>query len=317
LNAVKDYEDYTLAFFETNEVLQVKPVFGGRNNLGLSIQTEKGIFFIKHILEKKDSENRYKREKSLLTFCARKHINCVPELLGYDDKKRLLLQNFLVGNTPNQITDEHVGCATRFILDLNGTEESERPSLPAIDALDSAYSEIYRIKKRCQSTIQLLTAKQGHEALIKVILGHLDDLEKQESRLANSLTSILNLALRGSASGHFLSPSDFGFHNSMESGNRLYFFDFEYSGIDSPVKLCFDFVMQPDYKLTQLQEKMFIDKLQPLLGFCFEDLSYDLRFLFAFKWLLIMSKRLDAGNPSSVSLDAIVEYSQTKLFPLL
>jgi hypothetical protein len=43
-----------------------------------------------------------------------------------------------------------------------------------------------------------------------------------------------------------LSPSDFGFHNTIRSGDgRLRFFDFEYAGWDDPAKTICDFFCQP------------------------------------------------------------------------
>ena len=55
-----------------------------------------------------------------------------------------------------------------------------------------------------------------------------------------------------------VSPSDFGFHNIIQSNNKFYFLDFEYAGLDDPIKLICDFYCQPDQVLTQAQKKMFI-----------------------------------------------------------
>jgi hypothetical protein len=46
--------------------------------------------------------------------------------------------------------------------------------------------------------------------------------------------------------GKMVSPSDFGFHNALlNSGNRIFFHDFEYAGRDSAVKMLLDFWAQP------------------------------------------------------------------------
>lgn len=51
-----------------------------------------------------------------------------------------------------------------------------------------------------------------------------------------------------------LSPSDFGFHNSIRDFNGiLYFIDFEYFGWDDPVKLISDFIFHPGMSLTNDQ----------------------------------------------------------------
>ena len=52
-----------------------------------------------------------------------------------------------------------------------------------------------------------------------------------------------------------LSPSDFGFHNTIKS-KKLYFIDFEYFGLDDPVKLVIDFILHPGMKLNLQLKKM-------------------------------------------------------------
>ena len=56
-----------------------------------------------------------------------------------------------------------------------------------------------------------------------------------------------------------VSPSDIGFHNIIKNEKKLIFIDFEYAGLDDPLKLICDFLAQPDQKLTALQKKQFIE----------------------------------------------------------
>ena len=58
-----------------------------------------------------------------------------------------------------------------------------------------------------------------------------------------------------------VSPSDFGFHNIIQSKNDLFFLDFEYAGLDDPIKLICDFYCQPNQSLTFLQKKMFVENI--------------------------------------------------------
>ncbi len=49
-----------------------------------------------------------------------------------------------------------------------------------------------------------------------------------------------------------LSPSDFGFHNSLlQADGTLRFFDFEYAGWDDPAKMICDFFCQPDLPVPE------------------------------------------------------------------
>ena len=58
-----------------------------------------------------------------------------------------------------------------------------------------------------------------------------------------------------------MSPSDFGFHNVIKKKKKLFFFDFEYAGMDDPVKLISDFICQPDHKLSKKQGQFFYNNI--------------------------------------------------------
>ena len=62
-----------------------------------------------------------------------------------------------------------------------------------------------------------------------------------------------------------LSPSDVGPQNILKEGENWYFIDFEYSGIDSNLKLGLDLICHPDlnffqYKNNEITE-IFIKKI--------------------------------------------------------
>ena len=57
-----------------------------------------------------------------------------------------------------------------------------------------------------------------------------------------------------------LSPSDFGFHNSiLRSDGTLCFLDFEYFGWDDPVKLIADFIWHPAMTLNDDHKKRWVE----------------------------------------------------------
>ena len=59
-----------------------------------------------------------------------------------------------------------------------------------------------------------------------------------------------------------VSPSDFGFHNIIKKNNKLFFIDFEYAGLDDPIKLLCDFYCQPDQLINSKKKKLFLDNLE-------------------------------------------------------
>ena len=71
------------------------------------------------------------------------------------------------------------------------------------------------------------------------------------SEYAQIEANLLRLISSGSVSDSItpemlcVSPSDFGFHNAIQSSSSVKFFDFEFAGWDDPAKTLIDFVLQP------------------------------------------------------------------------
>lgn len=87
-----------------------------------------------------------------------------------------------------------------------------------------------------------------------------------------------------------LSPSDFGFHNCLETQHRGHiFFDLEYFGWDDPVKLVSDFALHPGFKKTAGTREWWLKSMRKVFV---SDPSFDLRLgaslpLYAIRWSLI------------------------------
>ena len=59
-----------------------------------------------------------------------------------------------------------------------------------------------------------------------------------------------------------ISPSDFGFHNTLvRPDGELQFLDFEYAGFDDPAKLVGDFYACPEIPTPQETFERFVDRL--------------------------------------------------------
>jgi thiamine kinase-like enzyme len=88
-----------------------------------------------------------------------------------------------------------------------------------------------------------------------------------------------------------LSPSDFGFHNSIKRpGGQVVFLDFEYFGWDDPAKMISDFLLHPAMELNESLKRRFVAGI--LSGFeGYRDLQERLSVaypLFGLKWCLII-----------------------------
>ena len=100
-----------------------------------------------------------------------------------------------------------------------------------------------------------------------------------------------------------LSPSDVGFHNVLKREEKLYFYDFEYSGWDDPFKLLVDLLIHPDYVVkTKIADYIFAN-FQNILTVNKQD--HRLRFyiyLYRIKWVCIILNNLSQDIKNNKSL---------------
>ena len=76
----------------------------------------------------------------------------------------------------------------------------------------------------------------------------MSDLQNRWSSLKSSLSLNKDFIMQNNAL--CVSPSDFGFHNTLVKKGRLFFVDFEYAGRDDPSKFLADFFIQPEIKVS-------------------------------------------------------------------
>jgi hypothetical protein len=112
-----------------------------------------------------------------------------------------------------------------------------------------------------------------------------------------------------------LSPSDFGFHNTIQGNNeRLTFIDFEYFGWDDPVKLTADFIWHPGMSMSS---KLIASWKDAMLDLFSNDPDFVNRFnaampLYGMRWAMIIlneflpgfaERRKNAGEADSYDLE--------------
>lgn len=95
-----------------------------------------------------------------------------------------------------------------------------------------------------------------------------------------------------------LSPSDIGFHNVIKNNNKIFFYDFEYFGLDDPIKITCDFILHPANKLNQSQISLWLHGMKKNFKNIkhFEKRLNVLFPYFIFRWILIILKKLVLTN---------------------
>ena len=85
-----------------------------------------------------------------------------------------------------------------------------------------------------------------------------------------------------------VSQSDIGFHNCALYDKKIIFFDFEYAGLDNPIKLICDVYYQPEKRIEKKIMINFIKNFQKKFKFRLPDNFYIFEKLYRAKMMLII-----------------------------
>jgi len=272
----------TKNYFISEEELVESLKNSGNHHLYL-IRVKKQTFILKKYSTKEPE--RISREVDFYNFLEKNNFTKIPKLIDFDVNKSYLITNYLdtKNNIIDSINNEHIDNYASFINTIN------------------SFSNIKSYKNDAKDSFAL---PQDFIALLLNILeiykkSPLKEAEQFSANLEEIEKIILNFKINKNIlknlPSRILSPSDVGFHNTLISDDSMYFFDFEYSGLDSPLKLVSDFILQPRYEISALQSKIFLQSL----NFVDREFINQLNIifpLFVIKWILIFYNFLDPKN---------------------
>jgi hypothetical protein len=229
---------------------QVRDLPGGGNNKVYRIQTPGKAALLKvYFRDPADTRDRLGAEFAFSTFAWNAGIRVIPQPLAQDEAEGMAMYEFLDGRplVSAEVNESAVQQAISLFCEVN--RHKVRPDAQLLrsgsEACFTMAEHLACVDRRMKRFIQLdCTRPVGHEARKLV-----------DERLIPAWTRIrANVVANGAAldaplqpGDRCLSPSDFGFHNSIDDGSgRLKFVDFEYAGWDDPAKTVCDFFCQPD-----------------------------------------------------------------------
>jgi hypothetical protein len=224
-----------------------------------------------------------------------------------DKALRALLLRFVDGRRPaeeGEIAQWHQSCYD-FVLTLQSCGEPNRP--PRVDAADSPRSIGDHVQK-IESRLNRIMAEGAPELTDLVRAEVLPSWRHLKSRFKSVLTDNLGRKARKL----IVSPGDLGPHNSLvNSLGQVVFLDFEYFGLDDPIKFLCDLEFGPQPCKT-------IDQIEGWRGLAqeswgdgdFKILYQMLRPMHALKWALIVLENVSNEAGTDVSLR---EISRTRL----
>jgi hypothetical protein len=285
------------------------PIQSGRNSKAFRVHHSSGDWFLKKYHQHpEDKRDRLGTEFGFLQFLWGKKIRQIPEPIMCDTVHHFGLFSFLEGSHPKEVAPRHISQTVQFILQINQFRESAGDStIPsASEACFSVNEHLNSVERRLKNLTSLEgdmeLVKQAQEFVEKFLLRKWDQVKEYIEKVVrrNSFEESLSQEER------ILSPSDFGFHNTLESKQGdLSFVDFEYAGWDDPVKLICDFGCQPEVPVNKEFWLHFLNKLSEKLKIpSISQRAKVLLPLYRIKWCCIMlnefrsvgfTRRLHAG----------------------
>ena len=267
-----------------DEVKGVQQIQGGGNSRLYKIQTDNGSFALKDYPDLLvDSRPRLSTEVHASRMLEKFHKT--PKVIAFDEKQNIALYEWIEGKHITHVRDEHIHQALSFVENLKEVTVKDSHSQASESCLSLRHIFL-QIEQRLQKLLVVKNQElQGFlNITFKPIWKDVRDWSEQhwpKSNLIEELPLVKQV----------LSPSDFGFHNTLLQNNgTLCFLDLEYFGRDDPVKLMADFIWHPamylksDYKTKWLKGCFVIFNKDPDLyaRFCAAWPLYGLR------WVMIL-----------------------------
>lgn len=239
--------------------------------------------------------DRLEVEFSGLAFLWENGVRCIPQPLIADRARQVAVYEYVNGRnfSGRDITAHEIEQAVRFASELRALRDhtGSQDLPPASEAFFSMCGVINNIESRLTRLRAITPRGPSYDTLSKFLSAEfapaLVVLKERVAAKAGQESFYGELA----SAARTLSPSDFGFHNSLKRPNgELVFLDFEYFGWDDPAKMISDFLLHPAMELSETTKHLFVRRMLD----CFSahpglmDRLECLYPLFGLKWCMIM-----------------------------
>jgi hypothetical protein len=238
-------------------VRAIEPIRGSANNRVFAISSARGRACLKaYFRHPADTRDRLGAEFAFSRFARSAGVSTVPRELACDPAANLGLFEFVDGVRPREATETLVEEAIAFLRDLNAARWRPAASrLPfAAEACFSIEEHLGLVGGRVNRLADLAPATDLDRTARRFIREELQPMwdEIRNTVRVRGRNAGLDLGRALGPNERCVSPSDFGFHNSLIAPDgRVTFLDFEYAGWDDPAKLICDFFCQPKVPVAE------------------------------------------------------------------
>ena len=237
-----------------------------------------------------DKRNRAVVESMACLFLKEQGIGSALQSVNVSLPLNLAMYNWIEGSQVNLVKDRDIKQALQFVHQLHENCRSE-PAQQIPDAGEACLS-LYNLRQQIERKEQNLRCVAWQCPKLQ---GFLDNeftpVKRHYQKSLAQQFPLIDLETKLAKKWQTLSPSDFGFHNSIRKADgSLVWLDFEYFGWDDPVKLICDFLWHPGFSLTEKQRRQWWEGCQQIFiadPQLLERLHYCMP-LYGLRWCLIL-----------------------------
>ncbi len=282
------------ALLDACDAETVTPVPGGGNNRLFKVEAFDGAAYAlkTYATAHDDGAERLDAEFRALLFVWSHGLRSVPRPFAIDTSSGCALYDWIEGGPPGRPRTDDIDHALDFVSALCALSVAPDAAFlpPAREACFSGAEIVRQVAARRH---RLGQAAPRPPALASFLEGLFDPSWQAACREVRADAAASGIDFIGPLESRLctLSPSDFGFHNTVRRiDGSLAFLDFEYFGWDDPVKLVSDFLLHPGMSLEAGLRRRFLSGAQAIFSGN-RDFGARLRLyypLFAYRWCLIL-----------------------------
>ena len=248
----------------------LEPLAGGANNRVHRARTASGHDYIvkQYFTPANDTGDRFLSEHAFYTFAwDTALVRCIPEPLAWDKTDRLGAFALIEGNRPEHATVDDVNAALDFFTQLNHARTHADAIRPAAETCHTLTEHIATVQRRLDRLKEISGTDPIDAAARTFVSEELFPAWKNVLHHPALKAALADNNADATLMPRCISPSDFGFHNTLRRTNgSLVFFDFEYAGWDDPAKLVCDFFCQPAIPAPAECYDNFVGRVAAALG---------------------------------------------------
>lgn len=224
--------------------ISITPIFGGANNRGYKVSQGRKKFFVKAFPDQGPvSLAKLENEFNFSCFLYERGVRQLPRPLAKCSHTLMALYEFVDGEPVTLCRKFDVTEALKFISAINHPDLlADSALLPLASDCPSSLSGFAElVDKRLTRFTDFTPGCEVDEQC----LDYVAELDAYYRQCVSEMRNNAGEAWERTLEADVISPSDFGFHNAINTKQGIVFLDFEYAGRDSCWKMVADFFCQP------------------------------------------------------------------------